>query len=298
MRHSGSCSDRRSAFRPLPVDLGAHRSPVSARPGQPHRSANQARLGSQHRQDSILTAVVQTVRRGAGRAQGLRDVEADLYAHGRPGSACGPVCEDAVRHSRQAPPHPLEYILRNATAPDRAYHGNVSRATSVVDYPVVTGRSTADSYLTGQKGGVGPGGPHPGSSGDRDAQAGADMTRSGRFALIEQFLADGLDSYVRQSRHGGAGVPGRAGRVPGDEVRADAPGERRRDGRRRLCPSTPQACARAARTARPAWAMPSVRSTRRTGATRRWSSSAVMRASGTCPWRRRCTATSWVWRGR
>lgn len=59
------------------------------------------------------------------------------------------------------PPHPLEYILRNATAPDRAYHGNVSRAASVVDYPVVTGRSTADSYLTGQEGGVGPGGPHP-----------------------------------------------------------------------------------------------------------------------------------------
>jgi len=50
------------------------------------------------------------------------------------------------------PPYPLEYILRDATGPDGAYHGNVGKETSViVDYPFITGRSTPDSYLTGQK---------------------------------------------------------------------------------------------------------------------------------------------------
>ena len=50
------------------------------------------------------------------------------------------------------PPYPLEYILRDATAPDGAYHGNYGKPTSViVDYPFITGRSTSDSYLTGQK---------------------------------------------------------------------------------------------------------------------------------------------------
>ncbi len=50
------------------------------------------------------------------------------------------------------PPYPLEYILRDATAPDGRYVGNFGHETSViVDYPFVTGRSTADSYLTGQK---------------------------------------------------------------------------------------------------------------------------------------------------
>jgi putative intracellular protease/amidase len=50
------------------------------------------------------------------------------------------------------PPYPLEYILRDATAPDGQYHGNVGHPTSViVDYPFITGRSTPDSYLTGQK---------------------------------------------------------------------------------------------------------------------------------------------------
>jgi putative intracellular protease/amidase len=50
------------------------------------------------------------------------------------------------------PPYPLEYILRDATGPDGAYVGNFGRETSViVDYPFVTGRSTPDSYLTGQK---------------------------------------------------------------------------------------------------------------------------------------------------
>jgi putative intracellular protease/amidase len=50
------------------------------------------------------------------------------------------------------PPYPLEYILRDATGPDGAFHGNVGHPTSViVDYPFITGRSTPDSYLTGQK---------------------------------------------------------------------------------------------------------------------------------------------------
>jgi putative intracellular protease/amidase len=50
------------------------------------------------------------------------------------------------------PPYPLEYILRDATGPDGRYHGNFGKETSViVDYPFVTGRSTPDSVLTGQK---------------------------------------------------------------------------------------------------------------------------------------------------
>ncbi|MEV0168710.1 ThiJ/PfpI family protein [Nonomuraea fuscirosea] len=50
------------------------------------------------------------------------------------------------------PPYPLEYILRDATAPDGRYHGNVGKETSViVDYPFITGRSTPDSYLSGEK---------------------------------------------------------------------------------------------------------------------------------------------------
>ncbi len=50
------------------------------------------------------------------------------------------------------PPYALEYILRDATGPDGRYHGNVGKETSViVDYPFITGRSTPDSYLTGEK---------------------------------------------------------------------------------------------------------------------------------------------------
>ncbi len=50
------------------------------------------------------------------------------------------------------PPYPLEYILRDATAPDGQYHGNFGHEISViVDYPFITGRSTHDSYATGQK---------------------------------------------------------------------------------------------------------------------------------------------------
>lgn len=50
------------------------------------------------------------------------------------------------------PPYPLEYILRAATVLGGQYHSNFGRETSViVDYPFVTGRTTADSYLTGSK---------------------------------------------------------------------------------------------------------------------------------------------------
>ncbi len=50
------------------------------------------------------------------------------------------------------PPYPLEFILRDATAPGGAYHGNFGREIScIVDYPFITGRSTADSYTTGEK---------------------------------------------------------------------------------------------------------------------------------------------------
>lgn len=50
------------------------------------------------------------------------------------------------------PPYTLEYMLRDATGPDGAYHGNFGHPTSViVDYPFITGRSTSSSILTGQK---------------------------------------------------------------------------------------------------------------------------------------------------
>ena len=50
------------------------------------------------------------------------------------------------------PFYTLEYILRDATGPDGQFHGNVGHATSViVDYPFITGRSTPDSVLTGEK---------------------------------------------------------------------------------------------------------------------------------------------------
>ncbi|MBR7831090.1 type 1 glutamine amidotransferase domain-containing protein [Actinospica sp. MGRD01-02] len=49
------------------------------------------------------------------------------------------------------PPYPLEYILRDATGPDGAFHGNVGRETSViVDFPFITARSTPDSVPAGE----------------------------------------------------------------------------------------------------------------------------------------------------
>lgn len=50
------------------------------------------------------------------------------------------------------PPFTLEFMLRDATAPDGVYHGNFGRPTSViVDYPFITARSTPDCVLAGQK---------------------------------------------------------------------------------------------------------------------------------------------------
>ncbi|MDH4128828.1 MAG: type 1 glutamine amidotransferase domain-containing protein [Spirochaetota bacterium] len=50
------------------------------------------------------------------------------------------------------PPYPLEYILRDAVGPNGGYHSNVGNKYSViVDYPFITSRSTASSYLCGEK---------------------------------------------------------------------------------------------------------------------------------------------------
>lgn len=49
------------------------------------------------------------------------------------------------------PPYPLEFILRDAVGPEGMFHGNVGKNISaLVDYPFITGRSTADSYKTGE----------------------------------------------------------------------------------------------------------------------------------------------------
>nr|WP_202523383.1 type 1 glutamine amidotransferase domain-containing protein [Kitasatospora sp. SID7827] len=56
-----------------------------------------------------------------------------------------------VEFNMGPPPYPLEYILRDATGPDGAFHGNVGKETSVVvDFPFVTARSTPDSVLAGE----------------------------------------------------------------------------------------------------------------------------------------------------
>lgn len=50
------------------------------------------------------------------------------------------------------PFYPLEFILRDAVAPDGKFIGNVGHKTSViVDYPFITSRSTASSVKCGQK---------------------------------------------------------------------------------------------------------------------------------------------------
>lgn len=49
------------------------------------------------------------------------------------------------------PPYPLEFILRDAVGPQGGFHGNVGKTISaLVDYPFITGRSTGDSYKTGE----------------------------------------------------------------------------------------------------------------------------------------------------
>ncbi|CAK7287922.1 type 1 glutamine amidotransferase domain-containing protein [Streptomyces misionensis] len=56
-----------------------------------------------------------------------------------------------VEFNMGPPPYPLEYILRDATGPDGAFHGNVGKETSViVDFPFITARSTPDSSLSGE----------------------------------------------------------------------------------------------------------------------------------------------------
>jgi putative intracellular protease/amidase len=60
---------------------------------------------------------------------------------------------NAARWVNFGPPfYTLEYMLRDAVGPDGQFHGNVGKETSViVDYPFITGRSTPDSYMTGQR---------------------------------------------------------------------------------------------------------------------------------------------------
>lgn len=48
-------------------------------------------------------------------------------------------------------PYPLEFVLRDAVGPEGEFIGNVGKTISaVVDYPFITGRSTGDSYKTGE----------------------------------------------------------------------------------------------------------------------------------------------------
>jgi putative intracellular protease/amidase len=49
------------------------------------------------------------------------------------------------------PPYPLELILRDAVGPEGQYHGGVGRTQStILDYPLLSGRSTQDSRLVGE----------------------------------------------------------------------------------------------------------------------------------------------------
>lgn len=48
-------------------------------------------------------------------------------------------------------PYPLEFVLRDAVGPEGEFIGNVGKTLStIVDYPFITGRSTGDSYKTGE----------------------------------------------------------------------------------------------------------------------------------------------------
>ena len=50
------------------------------------------------------------------------------------------------------PPYPLEYILRDAVAPQGVFHGNFGRRTSViVDWPFITARSLQCAYEFGEQ---------------------------------------------------------------------------------------------------------------------------------------------------
>jgi putative intracellular protease/amidase len=49
------------------------------------------------------------------------------------------------------PPYPLEHILRDATGPNGGFHSGVGRKISaLVDFPFITGRSTASSHRVGE----------------------------------------------------------------------------------------------------------------------------------------------------
>lgn len=49
-------------------------------------------------------------------------------------------------------PYRLEYMLRDAVGPEGEFIGNVGNTTSVVvDYPIITSRSTSESRLCGEK---------------------------------------------------------------------------------------------------------------------------------------------------
>jgi len=51
-----------------------------------------------------------------------------------------------------APPYPLEYILRDAVGEYGQFIGNYGRKTStIVDYPFLTGRSTSNGHLVGNR---------------------------------------------------------------------------------------------------------------------------------------------------
>jgi putative intracellular protease/amidase len=59
--------------------------------------------------------------------------------------------QDWVDFNMGPPPYPLEFILRDATGPDGAYHSGVGRKVSaLVDYPFITSRSTASSTKCGE----------------------------------------------------------------------------------------------------------------------------------------------------
>lgn len=48
-------------------------------------------------------------------------------------------------------PYPLEFVLRDAVGSEGEFIGNVGKTISaIVDYPFITGRSTGDSYKTGE----------------------------------------------------------------------------------------------------------------------------------------------------
>jgi putative intracellular protease/amidase len=57
-----------------------------------------------------------------------------------------------IDHGFQGAPYQLEFILKDAVGPDGQFIGNVGKKYSViVDYPIITARTTGDSALCGQK---------------------------------------------------------------------------------------------------------------------------------------------------